>query len=126
MGYSIGQIQAMEGIPLSLQEGQRYNKLCKRVQEKLKEKGYILTPDGMFGRNTRLAVEDFQLEMNLDVTGSVDVETLKSLYTYDKKMTEWETALGKESIKRLFEKGYLDSPDSWLVKDLKNDKIPLC
>jgi polyhydroxyalkanoate synthesis regulator phasin len=37
----------------------------------------------------------------------------------------WEQVTGEKAIDELVEKGKLNNPDSWKVKDLKNENTPL-
>lgn len=52
----------------------------RSIQEALNARGYDAgTPDGMAGRNTRQAIEAFQRDNDLDVTGSPSIDLLDAL-----------------------------------------------
>ena len=54
--------------------------LLRRVQGALKQRGYgVGVVDGLYGRNTREALEAFQRDQQLPVTGLPDTETLARL-----------------------------------------------
>ena len=51
-----------------------------KVQVALKQKGYNPGPlDGFWGKSTKMAIEKFQSDMNLPVTGDLDEQTKKAL-----------------------------------------------
>jgi len=53
------------------------------AQRALQDLGYHRGPiDGMFGQKTRAAVERYQLDEKLAVTGQLDAETLERLDVY--------------------------------------------
>jgi flagellum-specific peptidoglycan hydrolase FlgJ len=47
------------------------------------------------------------------------------LYEVDNMVKTWEYELGCKAIDELYQKGLIDSPDSWKIKDLKNELTPL-
>lgn len=53
----------------------------KQLQGMLQTLGYPLSPDGQFGRDTQLAVIDFQLKHQLQPDGSVGAQTWAVLET---------------------------------------------
>jgi hypothetical protein len=58
-----------------------YEAMMLRVQEALIAKGYLPAPaDGAYGRQTRLALERFQRERSLPVSGLPDQRTLHQLF----------------------------------------------
>ncbi len=86
--------RVLQGIyPLRLSEGSPmvevkndkvtlhlYEAVLKQAQEKLKALGYYKgEPDGKYGRGTRKALEKFQQERKLPVTGLPDQATLLAL-----------------------------------------------
>lgn len=67
-----------------LKKGDRGEEVV-RLQNRLNELGYSVgTADGDFGNKTKVAVETFQQDHGLEVTGIVDEETFNSLFS-DKK-----------------------------------------
>jgi len=61
--------------PRSVRRG--YN--VRSVQRALSELGYQVTVDGVFGRQTREALKDFQYNNGLEATGRIDRATLNKL-----------------------------------------------
>jgi lipoprotein-anchoring transpeptidase ErfK/SrfK len=57
----------------------------KYIQERLKEYGYNMSTEGIFGWGTREAIFDFQYKVGMPPTGTADLITIKEL---DKKPTE--------------------------------------
>lgn len=57
----------------------------KYIQERLKEYGYNVSTEGIFGWGTREAIFDFQYKIGITQTGIADMITIKEL---DKKPTE--------------------------------------
>lgn len=53
----------------------------KKLQKTLNSKGYSLTVDGIFGKNTQSAVKDYQKKNGLSVDGIVGAKTWGSLNT---------------------------------------------
>jgi N-acetylmuramoyl-L-alanine amidase len=51
----------------------------KVVQQALREAGFDIVVDGIFGRNTRAAVMEFQRQSSLTVDGIVGPQTLSAL-----------------------------------------------
>lgn len=49
------------------------------VQQSLNDEGYSLSVDGVWGPQTRDAIRNFQQANNLDVTGTLDSQTLAEL-----------------------------------------------
>jgi flagellum-specific peptidoglycan hydrolase FlgJ len=47
------------------------------------------------------------------------------LYQVDDMVTAWEHRTGVAAIKNLVEKHIINNPDTWMVKDLKNEQAPL-
>jgi hypothetical protein len=61
-----------------------YKEVLKRAQARLQEKGlYKGSPDGAFGDGTRKAIEAFQKQANIPVTGVPDQVTLLRLFASD-------------------------------------------
>lgn len=57
-----------------------YSKQTKEVQQKLnKIYGYLLYEDGKLGSTTKNAIEKFQRDSKLSVTGSINTETIEAL-----------------------------------------------
>lgn len=52
----------------------------KELQTKLNTRGYSLSIDGIFGKNTRAAILDFQTKNNLYIDGVVGMKTYEKLY----------------------------------------------
>ncbi len=50
-----------------------------RMQEALRQRGFQVTPDGIYGNGTRGIVEQYQRQNGLSATGTADRETLSSL-----------------------------------------------
>lgn len=46
-------------------------------------------------------------------------------YEVDDMVTSWEYKIGCEAIDELYKKGFINNPDYWKVKDLKNEATPL-
>jgi hypothetical protein len=65
-----------------------HGELITKIQEVLNASGFNTKGiDGVFGENTRFAIEQFQKgEGNLDVTGEVDTDTYKALMGMDPPM----------------------------------------
>lgn len=57
----------------------RWGKKVRRIQEWLTLNSYAVVADGMFGPATRVAVECFQNDVGLPVTGAVDADTFSAL-----------------------------------------------
>ena len=73
--------RAMPGSPMadgSLSVNERGPEVA-RMQEALRQRGFELTPDGVYGNGTRGIVEQYQRQNNLSVTGTADRDTLNSL-----------------------------------------------
>ncbi|MEM7065882.1 MAG: peptidoglycan-binding protein [Cyanobacteria bacterium P01_B01_bin.77] len=68
-------------IPV-LERGARGD-VVSRVQQKLNEAGITVKVDGIFGKATQQAVEEFQKSKNLPQNGVVDSETSKALFGTD-------------------------------------------
>lgn len=51
----------------------------RRLQEYLRDAGHTLSPDGLFGPNTRTATIAFQRDLGLPQTGAVDQFTVEAL-----------------------------------------------
>ena len=49
------------------------------IQQNLVKRGYKIGMDGIFGNDTRRAVERFQADKGLTISGSVDAKTFKTL-----------------------------------------------
>ena len=49
------------------------------IQQNLVKRGYKIGMDGIFGNDTRRAVERFQADKGLTISGSVDAKTFKRL-----------------------------------------------
>ena len=59
------------------------SKLVRNAQQMLKDLGvYEGTVDGLMGPNTANAIRDFQQQADLDVTGKLDVKTMKMLKSF--------------------------------------------
>lgn len=55
--------------------------LIKKVQRKLKEKGYAPGKvDGVFGKNTKIALVKFQEDQGIPTTGAIDEITINTLF----------------------------------------------
>jgi Putative peptidoglycan binding domain len=53
---------------------------CRELQKELRKRGFYYGPiDGVFGRDSRMAVKKFQVESQLNVSGIVDLETYHKL-----------------------------------------------
>lgn len=70
--------------PVPMENGEHKVTLLKevvrRVQERLKEEGvYKGTADGSYGAGTRKALEAFQTQQKLPVTGVADAQTMMRL-----------------------------------------------
>ncbi len=73
--------RAMPGSPMadgSLSVNERGPEVA-RMQEALRQRGFELTPDGLYGNGTRGIVEQYQRQNGLPATGTADRETLNSL-----------------------------------------------
>lgn len=73
--------RAMPGSPMadgSLSVNERGPEVA-RMQEALRQRGFELTPDGLYGNGTRGIVEQYQRQNGLPATGTADRETLSSL-----------------------------------------------
>jgi hypothetical protein len=51
------------------------------VQRALQKLGYEVAPDGVFGAGSRAALQKFERERNMTVTGELDPRTLRALAT---------------------------------------------
>lgn len=70
------------GAPGEDSQGQR-PPFVREAQRALRDLGYHPGPiDGMFGPQTRTALEKYQLAEKLPVTGQLDAETIKRLDVY--------------------------------------------
>lgn len=79
-----------------------YDPIVEKAQKRLTELGYASVPiDGLWGKKTELAVEKFQQDQDLPVTGKLDQETQEKLGIRD------TTEAQKESTPEQVEK-----PDS--------------
>jgi hypothetical protein len=56
-----------------------YSDRVAAAQKALMKVGYVLRPDGHMGTGTRKALEQFQRERSLTVTGELDARTLREL-----------------------------------------------
>lgn len=73
--------RAMPGSPMadgSLSVNERGPEVA-RMQEALRQRGFELTPDGLYGNGTRAIVEQYQRQNGLPPTGTADRDTLSSL-----------------------------------------------
>lgn len=73
--------RAMPGSPMadgSLSVNERGPEVA-RMQEALRQRGFELTPDGVYGNGTRGIVEQYQRQNGLPPTGTADRDTLSSL-----------------------------------------------
>jgi peptidoglycan hydrolase-like protein with peptidoglycan-binding domain len=73
--------RAMPGSPMadgSLSVNERGPEVA-RMQEALRQRGFELTPDGLYGNGTRGIVEQYQRQNGLPATGTADSATLTSL-----------------------------------------------
>ncbi len=73
--------RAMPGSPMAdgaLSVNERGPEVA-RMQEALRQRGFELTPDGLYGNGTRGIVEQYQRQNGLPATGTADRETLNSL-----------------------------------------------
>ncbi|MES2671483.1 MAG: XVIPCD domain-containing protein [Pseudomonadota bacterium] len=73
--------RAMPGSPMAdgaLSVNERGPEVA-RMQEALRQRGFELTPDGLYGNGTRGIVEQYQRQNGLPATGTADRETLSSL-----------------------------------------------
>lgn len=73
--------RAMPGSPMadgSLSVNERGPEVA-RMQEALRQRGFELTPDGLYGNGTRGIVEQYQRQNGLPPTGTADRDTLSSL-----------------------------------------------
>lgn len=73
--------RAMPGSPMadgSLSVNERGPEVA-RMQEALRQRGFELTPDGLYGNGTRGIVEQYQRQNGLPPTGTADSATLTSL-----------------------------------------------
>lgn len=73
--------RAMPGSPMTdgaLSVNERGPEVA-RMQEALRQRGFELTPDGLYGNGTRGIVEQYQRQNGLPATGTADRETLSSL-----------------------------------------------
>jgi hypothetical protein len=73
-----------------------------RLQEELKKLGYPIRPDGVFGRQTYLAVVQFQQEEGLKADGVVGRDTWNAMVgddgsSYRKEKTEHKTEHGQRN-----------------------------
>jgi hypothetical protein len=59
----------------------------KTVQSNLKEAGYNVSVDGVWGKNTRAALKEYQKSKNLNITGKMDADTRASLGMDNKAAT---------------------------------------
>ncbi len=70
------------GTPSADSQGQR-PPFVREAQRALRDLGYHPGPiDGMFGPQTRTALEKYQLAEKLRVTGQLDAETVERLDVY--------------------------------------------
>ncbi|MFZ0133936.1 MAG: peptidoglycan-binding domain-containing protein [Desulfobacterales bacterium] len=51
----------------------------KSAQQALNNEGYTLSEDGVMGKNTQKAIEEYQKKNNLKQTGRLDAETMSKL-----------------------------------------------
>lgn len=73
--------RAMPGSPMAdgaLSVNERGPEVA-RMQEALRQRGFELTPDGLYGNGTRGIVEQYQRQNGLPPTGTADRDTLSSL-----------------------------------------------
>lgn len=73
--------RAMPGSPMadgSLSVNERGPEVA-RMQEALRQRGFDVTPDGIYGNGTRGIVEQYQRQNGLPATGTADSATLTSL-----------------------------------------------
>lgn len=61
------------------QQGSLEPSEIKEAQEALKDKGYSVDVDGVFGEKTAAAVKEFQKDNNIEATGILDELTLVML-----------------------------------------------
>jgi len=107
---------------LSLSEGVSADVVAD-VQIRLMELGYMDEddPDGNFSESTRIAVEHFQQQAGLPVTGIVDKATLDALNSPDAQ--EYTIAIGTENDDvrdiqdRLYELGYISKVTGYFGED---------
>jgi len=72
-----------ESVMIKLGEG-TYDYRVKGIQERLLELGYLdAEPDGIFGAKTKDAIERFQADAGLEVTGDADIDTQVKLKEAD-------------------------------------------
>ena len=111
---------------LSISEGVSADVVAD-VQSRLMELGYMDEddPDGNYSEVTRTAVEHFQQQAGLAVTGTVDQTTMTALISPDAQ--EYTIALGTKNDDvtdiqdRLYELGYIaDKPDGVFGEDTEN------
>jgi len=68
---------------VNLVKGDRGEKV-KEIQKRLKDLGYLFDKvDGVFGNNTKTAVEEFQSAVNITITGKCDTVTYAKLIAPD-------------------------------------------
>lgn len=73
---------AGRGVPAGDFQSQR-PPFVREAQRALRDLGYHPGPiDGMFGPQTRIALEKYQLAEKLPVTGQLDAETMERLDVY--------------------------------------------
>lgn len=66
--------------------------LISDVQQALKEQGYQVQADGVWGGNTQQALRAFQREHELDASGELDTRTLAALHVVERAQAEQEQA----------------------------------
>ena len=84
---AIKQVLAMgadEGVLLNdpaFEDGDSYTtaKTLAAAQRALQKVGYVVKPDGVFGSTTRVALEKFERDRGLPVTGQLSGRTVKQL-----------------------------------------------
>ena len=73
---------SMAGHDLKLTSPMMHGPAVKRIQELLQVLGYDVPPDGIFGRDTHVAVMAFQKKINIKVDGVVGEGTAEALENY--------------------------------------------
>ncbi len=93
------------------------------LQERLMELGYLDDdePDGIYGESTRVAVEHFQEQHGLAVTGTVDQQTYTLILSDEAQ--EYTITIGTENTdvselqQRLYELGYISKTTGYFGTD---------
>ena len=73
-------------IAASFVGAQDFDETVRDAQAELAKRGYKIDVDGVWGRDTREVVRDFQRDHELPVTGEIDVATAATLFGGEKDL----------------------------------------